>query len=73
MNIILYRTPTCPKCKVLEMKLHQKGLSFTECTDLNTMIQLGITEVPQLQVDGGELMNLSTANQWIKSQEATHG
>ena len=55
------------------MKLHQKGLSFTECTDLNTMVQLGITEVPQLQVDGGELMNLSTANQWIKSQEATNG
>lgn len=73
MNIILYRTLTCPKCKVLEAKLHQKGLSFTECTDLNKMAQLGITEVPQLQVDGGELMNLSTANQWIKAQEAANG
>lgn len=73
MNIILYRTLTCPKCKVLEMKLHQKGLSFTECTDFNTMAQLGITEVPQLQVDGGKLMNLSAANQWIKLQEAANG
>lgn len=68
MQIILYRSLTCPKCKVLETKLKQKGITFEECTDINIMSQMGITSVPQLQVDGGPLMDLRTANDWINKQ-----
>ena len=34
---------------------------------------MGIMEVPQLQVDGGVLMNLREANAWINAQEAQNG
>lgn len=68
--IVLYRTPTCPKCKVLETKLHDKHIAFTECTDVEKMQEMGMTEVPQLQIDGGVLMNFGAAVRWVNGQEA---
>ena len=73
MKIILYRTLTCPKCHVLAQKLQKKNLVYEECTDVESMRAMGIMEVPQLQVDGGALMNLREANAWINAQEAQHG
>ena len=67
--IVLYRTPTCPKCKILETKLHDKHIAFTECTDIEKMQGMGITEVPQLQIDGGALMNFGVAVRWVNGQE----
>lgn len=70
MNIVLYRTATCPKCKVLEAKLKQKNIPFTECLDAAIMTQMGLTSVPYLQVDGGDPMPMAAANKWINQQEA---
>lgn len=66
MNIILYSTH-CPKCEVLEKKLHTKNIKYTECTDTDLMIQKGFTNVPMLEVDG-TVMDFSTANKWINEQ-----
>ena len=30
MNITLYKSATCPQCKVAKIKLDQKGLSYVE-------------------------------------------
>ena len=69
MQIILYRSTTCPKCKILEKKLNAKGIQFEECTDTTKMREMGLTSVPWLQVDNGPLMDLREANDWINKFE----
>ena len=69
MEVILYRTETCPMCKILKTKMEQKGIPFVEVKELHELAKNGITEVPQLRVDGGELMGMAAANKWINSQE----
>lgn len=51
MDIIMYSTG-CPKCKVLETKLNQKNISFTECRDIEIMRNKGIDKLPVLEVNG---------------------
>lgn len=65
MNIILYSTPTCPKCKILEMKLWKKGYQLTREMDEEVLVEKGLKSVPWLQVDDGELMDFGTANNYI--------
>ena len=62
--IKIYKTLTCPKCRVLCAKLDQKGIQYDTCTDLETMNRLGIQSVPVLEVDG-QLYNFTEANKWI--------
>jgi len=70
MKIVLY-TIDCPKCKVLEKKMKNKGLNFEVCRDREEMAKLKIMSAPQLQVDGGPLMNFTEANKWVNQQEAS--
>lgn len=67
MSVILYSTH-CPKCEVLEKKLHIKNIEYTECADTELMIQKGFTHVPMLEVDG-IVMDFSVANKWINEQQ----
>ena len=67
-EIILYSTG-CPKCSVLTKKLNAAGISFTEKTDVDEMLALGIKSAPVLSVNG-ELMDFSTANVWLREQTA---
>ena len=64
--LTLYSTG-CPKCKVLKMKLEQKGIEFTECNDTDKMQELGISTVPMLQVDDGEIMNFTSAVAYVNA------
>lgn len=50
MEITFYSTH-CPKCKVIESKLKQAGLEYTEVNDVNEMLQLGFRTAPILKVD----------------------
>ena len=67
MNIVLYTTH-CPKCSVLEKKLAKKNIKYTEFTSVQDMLDMGISTVPVLSVDG-ELLPFEKANQWINSVE----
>ncbi len=67
MNIVLYTTH-CPKCSVLEKKLAKKNIEYTEFTSVQDMLDMGISTVPVLSVDG-ELLPFEKANQWINSVE----
>lgn len=66
MKIILFTTH-CPRCKIVDMKLKEKGIDYTENTNVEEMLKLGITSVPYLMVDN-ELFDFSTAIKWIKEQ-----
>ena len=63
MNIILYTTH-CPKCKILEGKLREYNIPFTECADTSRMRSKGFDWVPVLEVDG-ECMGYKRALEWI--------
>ena len=65
MSIILYSTPGCPKCKVIEKKLERKGYAVEREMDEQVLIGKGLKSVPWLQIDDGELMDFSAANEWI--------
>lgn len=67
MKVILYTTH-CPKCKVLEMKLKQKGIGYTENDDVNHMLNdLHIKSAPALGVDD-TIYNFADATKWVNSQ-----
>jgi len=63
MTIKLYTTH-CPKCRVIEKKLAQKNIEYTEITDQEEMVKLGFKSAPILEVDG-KAYNFGDANRWI--------
>ena len=65
MQIVLYSTG-CPKCKVLKGKLAERGIAYSECNDVDTMLSMGIKEVPVLRVEDS-LLSFSQAVAWINS------
>lgn len=65
--VILYSTK-CSKCNVLEKKLKQKNISYTEVNDVGVMKEKGYLSAPVLEIDGVD-MDFKTANDWINSQE----
>lgn len=65
MGIVLYSTH-CPKCKILETKLKQKSIEYTEVNDVDLMLEKGFTTIPMLEVDG-EIMDFKKANDWINN------
>ena len=77
MNIILYKSTTCPQCKVVKMKLDRKGLLYEErLIDNMTPDELAaanIKGIPTMFVDGEKMTNLREMTKWIDSQEVTNG
>lgn len=71
--ITLYKSATCPQCKILKSKLEKKNIPFVEIMDLEIMKEKGITSIPQLQIDDGPLMGMGAANKWINEQEVKNG
>ena len=65
-QIILYEHG-CPRCKVLKMKLDQKGVEYETVNDINVMQAKGFNEAPKLEVDG-VIMGFKDAVDWIKEQ-----
>lgn len=66
MKIVFYST-NCPRCKVLKTKLDQKKIVYSECNDVDTMLNLGIKTAPMLQV-GEELYDFGAAVKWINEK-----
>lgn len=65
-NVILYEHG-CPRCKVLKMKLDQKGIKYENISDVEVMKAKGFTEAPKLEVNG-VIYNFKEATEWIKGQ-----
>lgn len=55
----------CPNCAALKADLDRTGLSYNVCSDIDTMINMGLNELPVLEVNG-ELLNKNEAIAWIK-------
>ena len=65
--ITLYSTG-CPKCRVIETKLEQKGIEYQVDNNIDILVEKGFISVPVLDVDG-EFMDFTKANKWINEQK----
>ena len=63
MNVILYST-NCPKCQVLEKKLDSAGIEYNIDNNVDKMLEMGISNVPVLDVDG-DMLTFKQAIDWI--------
>ena len=66
MEVILYTTH-CSQCRMLEKRLEDSGIQYTEKTDIQEMIDKGFTNVPVLVVDG-KAMQVREAVAWVDEQ-----
>ena len=57
-------TTHCPRCEVLKTKLLNKKIAFEEETSIVKMKELGVDNVPVLNING-ELKNFTEAIKWI--------
>ena len=64
--IKLYSMPGCPMCEMLAAKLDAVGIAYQKIMGQDVTKIQGITHVPMLQVDDGELMGLADAMRYIK-------
>lgn len=64
--VILYST-NCPRCRIIEKKLQDKGIKFELFNNVDAMIAKGFKEAPKLEVDS-VIMDFKEANEWIKGQ-----
>lgn len=65
-KVILY-TIGCPRCTVLEKKLDAKGVTYEKFDDKDKMIEMGMSTMPILEVDGVR-MNYAKAAKWINER-----
>ena len=65
-KVILYEHG-CPRCKVLKMKLNQKGVEYEVINDIEVMKAKGFNEAPKLEVDG-VIYGFKEAVDWLKEQ-----
>jgi glutaredoxin len=66
LGVVLYSTH-CPKCKVLESKLNQKGINYEEINDVKVMREKGFMSAPNLEVNG-VVYDFKEAVKWIGEQ-----
>lgn len=55
----------CPNCMALKAELDKSNIEYIICSDIDTMINMGLNELPVLEVNG-KLMNNNEALDWIK-------
>lgn len=66
--MIVYSSSTCPKCKVLKMKLDKAGVKYTVNENIEDMEMLGIKSIPYLQLDNGTLLDFAEAIKYANTQ-----
>lgn len=67
MNKIILYEHGCPRCKVLKMKLDQKGIEYETINDIEVMKAKGFIEAPKLEVDG-VVYGFKEAVDWLKER-----
>lgn len=51
MNVVVWSTPGCPRCKGLMQQLKSKGIEFEDNNNADELVAKGFTTAPVLQVD----------------------
>lgn len=64
--ITLYSTD-CPRCRVLKKKMDTAGIKYEINSNVDEMLQKGMTSAPMLEVDN-VLFDFKGAVDWINRQ-----
>ena len=67
-KILLYTTH-CPKCRILEKKLTDKGIEFEKIDDVKTMTDAGIEEAPALELPSGIVLSYYQAVKYVNGKQ----
>ena len=62
-EIILYSNG-CPRCKIIEKMLEDKGIRYKKITDTEEMLRLGLTNVPWIKTKD-TIMNFKDSIDYI--------
>lgn len=65
--IKLYSTG-CPKCRVLEKKLAEKGIEYNLISDKDIMKEKGLNFLPVLEIDD-RLLEFKEAVNWVNEEK----
>ena len=65
-KMVLYATG-CPKCRILEKKLSDKGIGFEKCDDREVMSSLGMVSLPMLRLDDGRMLGYFEAVKYVNA------
>ena len=68
----VYSSSTCPKCKVLKMKLDKAGIEYTVNENIEDAKAVGIKTLPYLQLSDGTLLDFGAAIAFVKEMEASN-
>jgi predicted DsbA family dithiol-disulfide isomerase len=69
MQITLYSSPTCPKCKVIEAKFKKKNIEVIKEIDEEVIMGKGLKSIPWVQLQDGSMLDFKAANDWINNYQ----
>ena len=67
----VYSSSTCPKCKVLKVKLYKAGIEYQVHENIEDAKALGIKTLPYIQLQDGTLLDFGAAIAFIRDMEAS--
>lgn len=67
MNQVVLYSNHCVQCKVLEDLLKKHNIKYSIVDDVNTMLNLGLTHMPVLEIDGKFMQFKDAYNYIIRS------
>lgn len=67
MNQVVLYSNHCVQCKVLEDLLKKHNIKYSVVDDVNTMLKLGLTHMPVLEIDGRFMQFKDAYNYIIRS------
>lgn len=67
----VYSSSTCPKCKVLKVKLDKAGIEYQVNENIEDAKALGIKTLPYIQLQDGTLLDFGAAIAFIRDMEAS--
>lgn len=70
--VTLYTTH-CPRCAVLEKKLHAAGVVYEVCEDVAEMTAKGMKSAPGLGLEDGTVLNYTAALSWLNEMTRVFG
>ena len=66
MKVVFYTTG-CPRCKILKKKLDAAKIDYEMCGDVRRMLEIGMKDVPVLEVDGVRYEFAEAVN-WVNAE-----
>lgn len=69
MQVTLYSSPTCPKCKVIEAKFKKKNIEVIKEINEEVIMGKGLKSIPWVQLQDGSMLDFKAANDWINNYQ----